>query len=70
VRCLKPTGHCGKILAHLERGGSLTPYSAYNLFKTLRLAARIHELRRRGIRIKDDRVWLPHKRVHVANYYL
>ena len=36
------------ILRHLKRGGLLTARSAYRLYGTMRLAARIKELRDRG----------------------
>lgn len=48
MRLLKPDGHCGRILAHLVRGRTLTTMSAMRLFGTVSLHSRLAELRRRG----------------------
>ena len=45
-----------KILRHLEAGGTLTPYDALTKFGTLRLAARIKDLKDTGYRIKSQLV--------------
>lgn len=42
------------ILRHLKRGGVLTAASAYRLYGTMRLAARILELRDRGYQIRTS----------------
>jgi hypothetical protein len=46
------------ILSYLKRGNSLTPLSALNLFKTMRLAARIKEIKECGVRIETTRLKL------------
>lgn len=43
---------CGRILAHLLAGNTLTPLQAFGVFGTFRLAARIKELRDAGHKIK------------------
>ena len=67
---IKPGSQNDLISQHFKRGGSLTHLSAYNLFRCMRLAARVVDLRREGLQIKSERVWLPEKGVHIANYYL
>lgn len=44
------------ICRYLARGKSLTPLSALRLFGCMRLGARVHDLKRRGFRIKSERV--------------
>lgn len=44
------------ICRYLARGKSLTPLSALRLFGCLRLGARIHELQKRGFRIKAEMI--------------
>lgn len=46
--------HRAKVLAWLEKGHHLTPMEALNKFGTMRLAARIHELREDGHEIETD----------------
>jgi Helix-turn-helix domain len=58
------------ILKHLERGQSLTALNALNLYGTLRLAARIHELREAGYAIKSEKVPLRGSKKHVALYWI
>lgn len=41
-----------QILAHLKRGESITSLEALNLYGSLRLAARVSELRKQGYDIK------------------
>ena len=48
-----------QLLNHLKRGRTLSALNALNLFGCLRLAARIHDLRKRGHSIKGDWVQLP-----------
>jgi hypothetical protein len=45
-----------KIAAHLARGRSITPIEALNRYGCFRLAARIHDLRKRGISIKQTKI--------------
>lgn len=43
-----------QILAHLDRGDTITPAQAYDLYGTLALHSRIAELRRKGYRIDGE----------------
>ena len=45
-----------RILAHLEKGRSITPIYALNNFGCMRLASRIEELRSKGYRINTRMV--------------
>jgi hypothetical protein len=56
------------ILRHLERGRSLDPMSALERFGTMRLAARMLELKRAGHRIEAKIVRLG--KHHWASYRL
>ena len=57
-----------RILSYLQRGKSLTPLDALNKFGTLRLGARIFELKEQGHAIMSVMTWVGHKRV--AKYSL
>ena len=57
-----------KILAYLKSGNSLTPLVALQRFGTLRLGARIHDLKGMGISINSRMVKRNGK--HVACYSL
>jgi Helix-turn-helix domain len=50
-----PTIAC-KILTHLEKGKSLTAIQALDMFGTMRLGTRIHELRAEGIPIIKETI--------------
>ena len=63
----EPT-QAGRILAYLKRGNSLTPLEALERFGCMRLGARIHELKRRGVNILADIATINGKRV--ARYSL
>lgn len=39
---------CNRILIHLQEGKTITPLEALNLFRCMRLASRISDLRKRG----------------------
>ena len=55
----KPTAkpsQTDQILKHLEGGGSITAIEALNRFTCFRLAARIADLRRRGISINSKKI--------------
>ena len=55
----KPTAkpsQTDQILKHLEGGGSITAIEALNRFTCFRLAARIADLRRRGISINSTKI--------------
>jgi hypothetical protein len=56
------------ILRHLKRGGLLTARSAYRLYGTMRLAARIKELRDRGYGIQTTMLRV--RSAHIAVYRL
>lgn len=57
-----------RILNHLKRGHTLTPLEALRKFGTLRLGARVLELRQAGYPIKTKMV--RHGDSHVAEYSL
>lgn len=44
------------ILKHLKQCGSITPREAEDLYACMRLASRIHDLKRQGVRIKTESV--------------
>lgn len=56
------------ILAHLQRGRTLTALNALRLFNCFRLAARVHELKSAGHDIKSGRVQVGEKRI--ASYWI
>jgi Helix-turn-helix domain len=58
-----------KIIAHLRAGNTLTPIEALHLFGTLRLGARIYDLKKSGENISADRVHIGNNRT-VARYRL
>jgi biotin operon repressor len=43
-----------EILVHLKKHGEITPLDALKEFGCFRLAARIHELRKAGYKIKSE----------------
>lgn len=45
-----------KVLKHLEMFGTITPIEAISEYGIMRLGARIHDLRRKGICIVSERV--------------
>lgn len=57
-----------QILGHLQTGKTLSPLQALDLFKCMRLASRINELKRIGHNIVTDIVYQNDK--HWANYRL
>lgn len=57
------------ILEWLERGNSLTPIAALDLFKCFRLGARIHGLKKQGYNIESELVQVPSGK-RVARYRL
>jgi hypothetical protein len=57
-----------RILAHLKRGKRITPIQALNKFGILRLASRIHELKRAGHDIRRRTIEKQGK--HFAAYWL
>lgn len=62
-----------KILAHLERFGSITPLEALELYGIMRLGARIYDLKRMGYKITGisvDGVNRDGERVRYARYTL
>jgi len=57
------------IRTHLEYGGRISQLEALNLFKCLRLASRICNLRRGGLPVQSRRIKLKNGK-HVSEYYL
>jgi hypothetical protein len=66
---LKDGSQAQQILSHLVRGRTLTPLQALEKFDCLRLGGRIHQLRRRGHKIKREMIELRNNK-HVARYSL
>ena len=46
--------HCDLILGHLKSHGSISHYEAEDMYGCTRLAARINDLRNRGVAIKTE----------------
>jgi len=59
-----------RILKHLESGRGVTSLEALGMFGTLRLAARIADLRAKGYPIRADMVHVGNKKKKVARYVL
>jgi hypothetical protein len=59
---------CSALLRYLETGRSITPLSALDKFGTMRLAARIRELRERGEKIHTNIISVGRKKI--AAYWL
>lgn len=57
------------IAAYLKEGNSITPYEALIMFGTMRLAARIHDLKCRGMNIQNKKR-ITDSGKHVAEYHL
>jgi hypothetical protein len=55
-----------KILAHLEKGKTITSLTAFKKFGCTRLAARVLDLRRDGHPVKSERISVNGK--HVSKY--
>jgi hypothetical protein len=64
---LKGDSQNAMVLAHLARGKTLTQLDALRKFGSMRLGARIYELKRRGHRIKAQMVTLSNGKI-VAEY--
>lgn len=69
MRPLKDNSQCARILGHLTLGRKITALTALDKFGTLRLGARVLELRKRGHRIKSSMATLPNKK-RIAVYSL
>jgi len=54
TKTFSATGQCGKLLVHLASGRSISPLEAFGTLGIYRLAARIHELRCAGHKIKSE----------------
>lgn len=48
-----------KVLRHMEEFGGITPLQAMQQLGVMRLASRIHDLRRAGHNIKDEMITVP-----------
>lgn len=62
-----------KILRYMKQYGSITPLDAMREFSCMRLAARVSDLRRMGIRIKTRKIASLNQygeTVHFAKYTL
>lgn len=59
-----------RILDYLMEGHSITALEALNLFGTLRLGARIADIKGEGYLIRTDRVKDPHTGKYYASYSL
>lgn len=57
-----------RVLDYLRGGYSITPLEAFNMFKSMRLGAIIHELKQEGWNIKTDIV--SNGESHFAKYTL
>lgn len=55
------------ILQYLQAGRVLTQLEALNLFRCMRLGARVHSLRKQGHKIQSEMVKVPSGK-HVAQY--
>jgi Helix-turn-helix domain len=55
VNALKLDPQTRKVLAHLSSGQDINPLLALNAYGVMRLAARIHELRKAGYSIETRR---------------
>jgi hypothetical protein len=60
---------CNRILAHMQKGLSITSLEALQMYGCMRLASRIHDLRERGENIIVERINLPNGKT-VAQYKL
>ncbi len=60
------------IRADLEAGKSLTPLSALQDYGTLRLGARIYNLRQKGLPIRTEKIWVRTRdgKARVARYFI
>ncbi len=54
---------------HLERGKKLTPIAALQKFGCFRLSARIYDLRKKGLDIKQRMVYIK-RNTQVAQYWI
>jgi len=62
-----------EVKRYLESGGRLTGFKALRLFGTMRLAARVNDLRKTGLAIKKGTkavLCANGRTAHVAEYYL
>ena len=50
------TTQCSRILAYMEKHGSITQFEALNELGVMRLASRISEMRKRGYDIAGERI--------------
>ena len=62
-----------QILEHLMQGKSITPYDALRLYRVMRLASRISDLRKRGHKIEKRMISVTNadgKKCRVAQYWM
>lgn len=48
-----------KVLRHMQEKGGITPLEAMQQYGVMRLASRVHDLRRAGHNIKDEMIVVP-----------
>lgn len=58
-----------KIMGHMFRGNRITPLDALNLYGCERLAARVADIKKRGIDVKSEYVTLPNGK-RVKSYWI
>lgn len=58
-----------KIMGYMFRGNRITPLDALNLYGCERLAARIADIKKRGIDVKSEFVTLPNGK-RVKSYWI
>jgi hypothetical protein len=69
MRQLKDDSQNALVLGYLAKGKKLTPGVSLRLFGSLRLAARVHELKRRGHKIKKKTVTVDDGK-RIAEYFM
>ena len=58
------------ILNYLQQGKSITPLEAFDLFKCMRLGARIWDLKKAGHVIESDLVYDERSKKHYEQYWI
>jgi hypothetical protein len=58
------------ILNYLQQGKSITPLEAFDLFKCMRLGARIWDLKQAGYDVKEELVHDQRSKKHFSKYWI
>lgn len=58
------------ILNYLLQGKSITPLEAFDLFKCLRLGARIWDLKQQGYKIEEKLIYDDNNKKHYSRYWI